>query len=130
MTLLHSRDTLVYVSGADYRIEFNAWLQEYLAESGVPYVLLLTSAFYDNLINFTPYQKQPDGSFSFSDNLGTEPHSWHSVDTIGLTAAGEQVKSDKPHVFLQDVLHAAQYLQKTPPSISLSVMFDMLNAQF
>lgn len=64
-------------------------LQEYLAQSGLPYALLLTSAFYENSINFFFYQKQLDGSYVFSDNLGTNPHSWHSVGTIGLTAAGE-----------------------------------------
>lgn len=68
-------------------------LQEYLANSGLPYTLLLTSAFYDNMLNFVFYQKQPDGTYAFSDNLGTEPHSWHSAGTIGLTAAGGQIKS-------------------------------------
>ncbi|EIE19581.1 N-terminal nucleophile aminohydrolase [Coccomyxa subellipsoidea C-169] len=67
--------------------ESKAAVAEYLAQSGLPYGLLLTSAFYENSINFFFYQKQPDGSYVFSDNLGTDPHSWHSVGTIGLTAA-------------------------------------------
>ncbi len=56
--------------------------------SGLPYTLLLGSMFYENMLNFTFYQKQPDGSYAFSDNVGIEPHAWHSVGTIGLTAAG------------------------------------------
>ena len=63
-------------------------MQEYLAKSGLPYALLLTSAFYDNVTGFMMFQKQSDGSCVYSDNLGEAPHSWHSVGTIGLTAAG------------------------------------------
>lgn len=63
-------------------------MQEYLKKSGLPYTLLLPSMFYENMIAFTFYQKQDDGSYTFSDNIGVGPHAWHSVGTIGLTTAG------------------------------------------
>jgi hypothetical protein len=44
--------------------------------------------FYENTINFTEYHKQPDGSYTYGDNVGTEPHGWHAVGDIGLAAAG------------------------------------------
>lgn len=59
-------------------------LQDYLAMSGLSYALLRPCNFYENMINFTFYQKQDDGPYAFSDNMGTAPHAWHSVSTIGL----------------------------------------------
>lgn len=64
-------------------------MQEYLAQSGLSYALLRPCNFYENMINFTFFQPQADGSYAFCDNMGTAPHAWHSVSTIGLTAAGE-----------------------------------------
>ncbi len=66
-------------------------LQEYLAKSGLPHTLLITCMFYDNMLIFTMYQKQADGSYVFSNNMGNEPHGAHSVSTIGQTVAGEPI---------------------------------------
>ena len=65
-----------------------AAIEDYLRESGVPYALLLTCMFYENVINFTGYQKTGDGSYMYGDNLGTAPHGWHAVGDIGQSAAG------------------------------------------
>lgn len=70
--------------------------QEYLKHSGLDYTILITSIFFENVINYTMYQKQPDGSLVMGDNLGTEPHAWHAVGDIGLTVAGVRaVNRDK-----------------------------------
>jgi len=66
-------------------------LQEYLKQSGVEYILVLTCAFYDNFINLLSFQKQEDGSFVYGDNLGTEPHSWHAAADVGGTVAGASI---------------------------------------
>ncbi len=44
--------------------------QEYLAASGVPYTALLPCCFFDNYAKTFVFQPQPDGSRTWSDNLG------------------------------------------------------------
>ena len=80
-----------------------ASIEDYLRESGVPYALLLTCMFYENVINFTAYQKAEGGSYMYGDNLGTAPHGWHAVGDIGQSAAGEGGCSilNGPHQVLQ-----------------------------
>ena len=62
--------------------------QEHLKASGVPWTALITCCFYDNFLGMFPFQRQPDGSRSWSDNLGTKPLPVHSSADIGETAAG------------------------------------------
>jgi len=54
----------------------------------VPWTALITCCFYDNFLGMFPFQRQPDGSRSWSDNLGTKPLPVHSSADIGETAAG------------------------------------------
>ena len=62
--------------------------QEHLKASGVPWTALITCCFYDNFLGMFPFQRQPDGSRSWSDNLGAKPLPVHSSADIGETAAG------------------------------------------
>jgi len=61
--------------------------QEYLAASGVPYTALLPCCFFDNYAKTFVFQPQPDGSRTWSDNLGTAPLLMHAVADIGQSAA-------------------------------------------
>lgn len=54
----------------------------------MPWIALITCCFYDNFLGMFPFQRQPDGSRSWSDNLGTKPLPVHSSADIGETAAG------------------------------------------
>jgi len=66
-----------------------------LAASGTPWTGLVTCAFYDNFAKLFVYQQQPDGSRTWSDNLGTAPLHVHAAADIGESAAGA------PCVFLR-----------------------------
>lgn len=68
-------------------------LQDYLKETGLNYTLLLASSLYDNMYHFTVYQKDPDGSYTFSYNLGTAPHAWQARADIGPVAAGRMSRA-------------------------------------
>ena len=61
--------------------------QEYLAASGVPYTAVLPCCFYDNIAKLFMFQAQPEGSRTWSDNLGTAPLLMHAVADIGKSAA-------------------------------------------
>ena len=51
---------------------------------------LRTCAFYDNFAKLFFYPRQPDGSRTWSDNLGTAPLQTHAVADIGESAARAQ----------------------------------------
>ena len=67
-------------------VDIRCW-QEYLEASGIPCTGLRTCAFYDNFAKLFMYQRQPDGSRTWSDNLGTAPLQMHAVADIGESAA-------------------------------------------
>jgi len=54
----------------------------------VPWTGLVTCCFYDNFAKLFMYQRQPDGSRTWSDNLGTAPLHVHAAADIGESAAG------------------------------------------
>ncbi|BDA46618.1 NmrA-like family domain-containing protein 1 [Coccomyxa sp. Obi] len=91
----------------------SAQVQEYLKKSGLPYTLVTPSLFYENMIKNTMYQKQPDGSFIFSDNMGIAPHAWHSVSTIGLTVAAV-------------LEYPSKYAGKTVPAVGQHISYPTI----
>lgn len=85
-------------------------VQEYLKASGVPWTAVITCCFYDNFKTVFPFQRQPDSSRVWSDNLGTKPLPMHAVADIGETAAGVHAdKIEYGHVEKHRVVYAAAF---------------------
>ncbi len=73
----------------------------------MPWTAVITCCFYDNFKTVFPFQRQPDGSRVWSDNLGTKPLPMHAVADIGETAAG--LHADKIEFGCVEKHHAAGF---------------------
>lgn len=54
----------------------------------MPWTALLTCCYMDNFAKMWQYQRQPDGTRVWSDNLGSKPLGMHAVEDVGGSAAG------------------------------------------
>ena len=54
----------------------------------MPWTALLTCCYMDNFATMWHYQRQPDGTRVWSDNLGAKPLGTHAVEDVGGSAAG------------------------------------------
>ena len=71
-------------------------MQDLLKQSGIPFTVLITSIFYENMVRPHTYRKVGD-EYTFSLNAGRKAHPSNAVADIGATAAGV---SNQPFLFL------------------------------
>ncbi|KAK9826178.1 hypothetical protein WJX81_004436 [Elliptochloris bilobata] len=62
-------------------------VMEHMKALGVPWTALLTCVYMDNFATRWQYQRQPDGTRTWSDNIGSKPMATHAVADIGGSAA-------------------------------------------